>query len=99
MEILDRPAQFEDRNGPTMWVDEAIWGHRLHDEQSPWLTFLEFLTVLLAEHGAGRALQETSLNSLSYKPQTQLKLRNLVFNNPHIMTVLAEDRADRAGPR
>jgi len=94
MEILDRPAQFEDRTGPTIWVDEAIWGHRLHDEQSPWLTFLEFLTVLLAEHGAGRALQETSLNSLSYRPQTQLKLRNLVFNNPHIMTVLAEDRAD-----
>lgn len=94
MEILVRPAQFEDRTGPTIWVDEAIWGHRLHDEQSPWLTFLEFLTVLLAEHSAGRALQETSLNSLSYRPQTQLKLRNLVFNNPHIMTVLAEDRAD-----
>jgi hypothetical protein len=94
MEILNRHAQFEDRTGPTIWVDEAIWGHRLHDEQSPWLTFLEFLTVLLAEHGAGRALQEASLNSLSYRPQTQLKLRNLVFNNPHIMTVLAENRTD-----
>lgn len=94
MDILPRPTHFEDRNGPTIWVDEAIWGHRLHDEQSPWLTFLEFLNVLLAEQVAGRALDETALNSLSYKPQTQLRLRNLVFNNPHIMTVLAEDPSD-----
>ncbi|HTX50135.1 MAG TPA: hypothetical protein VME40_12200 [Caulobacteraceae bacterium] len=94
MEVLPRPTHFEERTGPEIWVDEAIWGHRLHDEQSPWLTFLEFLNVLLAEQVAGRALEERTLNSLSYRPQTQLRLRNLVFNNPHIMTVLAEDRAD-----
>jgi hypothetical protein len=94
IEVLPRPTHFEDRAGPEIWVDEAIWGHRLHDEQSPWLTFLEFLNVLLAENVAGRALQEISMNSLSYRPQTQLRLRNLVFNNPHIMTVIAEDRAD-----
>ncbi|MEW5687789.1 MAG: hypothetical protein AB1942_22970 [Pseudomonadota bacterium] len=94
MEVLPRPTHFEERSGPEIWVDEAIWGHRLHDEQSPWLTFLEFLNVLLAEKVAGRPLQETTLNSLSYRPQTQLRLRNLVFNNPHIMTVLAEDGAD-----
>lgn len=94
MEVLQRPAQLEGRSGPDIWVDEAIWGHRLHDEQSPWLTFLEFLNVLQAEHAAGRVLHEATLNSLSYRPQTQLKLRNLVFNNPHIMTVLAEGRPD-----
>lgn len=94
MEILDRPQQFEERNGPAFWIDEAIWGHRLHDEQTPWLTFLEFLTVLLAEHRAGRELREASFNSLSYKPQVQLRLRNLIFNNPHIMTILQEDRPD-----
>lgn len=96
MEILNRPILFEDKSGPQMWVDEAIWGHRLHDEQSPWLTFMEFLTVLLAEHNAGRALDEGVLNSLSYRPQVQLKLRNLIFNNPHIMTVEAETRSDEA---
>lgn len=96
MEILSRPTEFEDRAGPAFWVDEAIWGHRLHDEQSPWLTFLEFLTVLLAEHDAGRALREDRLNSLSYRPQLQLHLRNLVFNNPHVMTVRALDRPDEA---
>ncbi len=96
MEILARPPEFEDRNGPAFWIDEAIWGHRLHDEQSPWLTFLEFLTVLLAESREGRALVEERLNSLSYKPQLQLHLRNLVFNNPHVMTVRAETRSDDA---
>lgn len=94
IEILGRPELFEDKNGPQLWVDEAIWGHRLHDEQSPWLTFMEFLTVLLAEHKAGRTLVEGALNSLSYRPQVQLKLRNIVFNNPHIMTVEAEARSD-----
>ncbi len=96
MEILARPTSFDDRTGPDFWIDEAIWGHRLYDEQTPWLTFLEFMTVLLAEHRAGRPLREETLNSLSYRPQLQLRLRNLVFNNPHIMTVLAEDRADEA---
>jgi hypothetical protein len=96
MEILARPTSFDDRTGPDFWIDEAIWGHRLYDEQTPWLTFLEFMNVLLAEHREGRALREETLNSLSYRPQLQLRLRNLVFNNPHIMTVLAEDRADEA---
>lgn len=94
IEILARPTEFEDRTGPSYWIDEAIWGHRLHDEQSPWLTFLEFLTVLLAENTEGRALKEETLNSLSYRPQLQLRLRNLIFNNPHIMTVQSEAGSD-----
>lgn len=99
MEVLTKPQTLEDRGGPEIWVDEAIWGHRLHDEQSPWLTFLEFLGVLHAEHRRGRALVEGNLNSLSYQPQTQLRLRNLVFNNPHIATVLAETTTDEAAWR
>jgi hypothetical protein len=79
-----------------MWVDEAIWGHRLHDEQSPWLTVLEFLCVLHAEHGSGRALTEAVFNTLSYRPQTQLRLRNLLFNNPYMAAVLASDLSDDA---
>jgi hypothetical protein len=96
MDILAKPAGLEERNGPEIWVDESIWGHRLHDEQSPWLTVLEFMGVLHAEHRRGRALVETHLNSLSYEPQTQLRLRNLVFNNPHIATVQAETNTDEA---
>ena len=97
MEVLAKPFGHEDRTGgPEMWIDEAIWGHRLHDEQSPWLTLLEFLCVLHAEDGQNRALREARPNELSYKPQTQLRLRNLLFNNPHMTTVLASDQSDEA---
>ncbi|TIO74971.1 hypothetical protein [Mesorhizobium sp.] len=96
MEILKRPISHEDRTGPAFWVDEAIWGHRLHDEQSPWLTLLEFLGVLRSEQLAGRALAEQEFNALSYRPQTQLRLRNLIFNNPYLLTIGAERLSDDA---
>ncbi|MER8548854.1 hypothetical protein NKH41_24590 [Mesorhizobium sp. M1169] len=96
MEILKRPISHEDRTGPAFWVDEAIWGHRLHDEQTPWLILLEFLGVLRSEHVAGRALAEEEFNALSYRPQTQLRLRNLIFNNPYLLTIGAEKLSDDA---
>lgn len=97
MEILPRPVGHEDRNGPAIWVDESIWGHRLHDEQTPWLTVLEFLCVLQAEHAAGRALREDAgLNTLAYRPQTQMRLRNLIFNNPHLARLSELGLADAA---
>lgn len=96
MEILARPdgTEFEKRFGPNFWVDEAIWGHRLHDEQTPWLIFLEFLTVFLAEYRDGEVFHEEQLNSLSYRPQLQLRLRNLVFNNPYMVTILSSIHSD-----
>lgn len=70
---------------PHMWVDEAIWGHRYHDEQSPWLIFLEFLNVYEHERRKGRALQEVDgFNRLKYRPARRLYLRNILFNNPKI---------------
>ncbi len=96
MEILKRPIGHDDRNGPVIWVDEAIWGHRLHDEQTPWLTFLEFLGILQSEENQGRGLREDTLNNLSYRPQTQLRLRNILFNNPHFATVKESNSSDDA---
>lgn len=89
MNILPRPISAVEK-GPELWVDEAIWGHRLHDEQTPWLAFLEFMGVLRAEAVQGRTLKEEAPNTLSYRPQHQLKLRNILFNNPHVVTVRAE---------
>lgn len=95
--VLPRPAHHEDRaGGPEIWVDEAIWGHRLYDEQTPWLTLLEFLGVLNSQHVEGLTLKETAPNTLSYRPQIQLRLRNLLFNNPHIAPVLASQQSDDA---
>jgi hypothetical protein len=74
---------------PSMWIDEAIWGHRYHDEQNPWLTFLEFLNIFVHEDAKGRAFEEPSgFNTLRYKPARRLHLRNLLFNNPKIEMVL-----------
>lgn len=92
--ILPRPAHATDESGtraPDMWVDEAIWGHRLHDEQTPWLAFLEFLNVLLSEEAAGHAFREPEgLNTLRYQPHHHLHLRNVLFNNPRLLVLLKD---------
>ncbi len=75
-----------------MWVDEAIWGHRLYDEQTPWLTLLEFLGIVQAEWELerNRVFKEEKYNQLQYTCYSRLHLRNILFNNPHIETVSAE---------
>ncbi|MDB5047256.1 MAG: hypothetical protein JWO30_327 [Fibrobacteres bacterium] len=78
-----------------MWIDEAIWGHRLHDEQSPWLCFLEFLGVLYSEHKKGSAFVEAKPNTLTYAPQIQLNIRNILFNNPTMGVIVSETRNDQ----
>jgi len=74
-------------------VDENIWGHRLYDEQLPHLIVLEFLGVLgsnlkcpLSPHPDG---------VVKFRPQRQLRLRGLLFNNPFVESIaesaLSED--------
>jgi hypothetical protein len=75
---LPRPDAIE----PSLWIDEAIWGHRFYDEQVPWLVFLELLNVLASENAEGRPFQEKVPNQLHYVAARRLHLRNLVFNNP-----------------
>jgi hypothetical protein len=85
-EILPPPSANPD---PSMWVDEAIWGHRLHDEQSPWLVFLEFLNIFSYENSNGSAFTERKgFNTLCYQPYKRLYLRNILFNNPKLNEIL-----------
>lgn len=87
--------QFGAERAPSMWVDEAIWGHRLYDEQTPWLTFLELLNILLSETKQGRGFKEVNgYNTLSYSPQRLLHLRNIVFNNPKMKKIMGEQASD-----
>ena len=37
-QTLPPPDSFDQSS--SMWVDEAIWGHRLYDEQMPWIVSL-----------------------------------------------------------
>ena len=83
---LPPPDSFDQSS--SMWVDEAIWGQRLYDEQTPWFVFLEFLNVFQHEADKGRAFEEPNgLNTLKYRAAHRLHLRNILFNNPHLMEI------------
>lgn len=79
----------------SLWLDEGIWGHRLHDEQSPWLAYLEFMNVLAHEDANNRAFQEPDgPNSLSYKPAKRLYLRTILYNNPKLEDIRLKHPSD-----
>jgi hypothetical protein len=88
-------AAFKSRD-VDMRVDEEIWGHRIYNEQTPWLCFLEFLNVLYSEYRVGNAFVEHEPNKLSYQPQHRLYLRNILFNNPHLAAILKETKNDES---
>ena len=66
-------------------VDEHIWGHRLYDEQLPHLTVLEFLGVLGSNLDSPLIASATS--KVRYRPQRQIRLRGLLFNNPFVEAI------------
>ncbi len=74
-----------DHADSSMWIDEAIWGHMLYDEQGPWLIYLEFMNVFLDQHKKGCAFTESEgFNRLKYWAAWRLELRNILFNNPQL---------------
>lgn len=86
---LPPPDTFDQSS--SMWVDEAMWGHRLYDEQSPWMVLLEFLNVFHYERDKGRAFEEPAgFNTLKYQAAQRLHLRNILFNDPYLAEVRAE---------
>lgn len=66
-------------------VDEHIWGHRLYDEQLPHLAVLEFLGVLGSN--VDNPLAAAPSDKVRYRPQRQIRLRGLLFNNPYVESV------------
>jgi len=79
-EIFKRP----EIRGVDFCVDENIWGHRLHEEQLPHLTVLEFLGVLGSNLDNPLRPQEGSVELVKFQPQRQIRLRGLLFNNPYV---------------
>lgn len=86
---LDHPAI-------SPWLDEDIWGHRLWDSQTPWLVFLEFLTVAEACHQEGRLLEPGAPYPLTFRPAQRLFLRNILFNSEDAVRIAAEYPDSRA---
>jgi len=85
---LEAPAKYR---GINVWVDEAIWGHRLYNDQTPWLVFLEFMAIFQSRRAEGKALNEPlrdgAHESFTYYIPRLIPLRQLIFNNPHIRHV------------
>lgn len=93
---LKAPAKY--KSDVNVWVDEAIWGHRLYNDQTPWLVFLEFLAVFQSRHAEGRALDESRADgtheAFTYYIPRMIPLRQLIFNNPHIQHVEVTHTSD-----
>ncbi len=94
--MIPAPKRF--KKDVKVWVDEAIWGHRFYNDQTPWLVFLEFLSVFRARQLAGRALDEPRPDDghehISYHVPRLIPLRKIVFNNPHIQHIEATGHRD-----
>ncbi|WP_287125032.1 hypothetical protein [Chromohalobacter sp.] len=84
--------------GNKIWADEAIWGHRFYDDQTPWLTLLEFLSIFQSRLEEGKALNEVwkggGHESFTYHIPRLIPLRQLVFNNPYVRYVEENHQSD-----
>lgn len=78
-----------------LWLDEQIWGHRLLDEQSSWLVFLEFLNVADACHRQGRLLVDGAPYPLRYRQYRRMCLRNILFNSDDVARIAEEQQDSR----
>jgi hypothetical protein len=92
--ILSRPQHYVKPTSLDMWVDESIWGHRLYDEQTPWLCILEMLCITQSAADTNQAFIEKDYNNLKYEIYPRLHLRNILFNNPHIEAIATESLDD-----
>jgi hypothetical protein len=78
-----------------IWLEERYWGHRLWDQQSPWLVFLEFFSVAESAHHSGHLFNlERSLYPASYRPYARIHLRNILFNNEQQLQTIDETTSD-----
>lgn len=80
--------------GVDFCVDENIWGHRLYDEQLPHLTVLEFLGVLGSNLDKPLRPHAGMDGAVKFKPQRQMRLRGLLFNNPYVDSIAESKLSD-----
>lgn len=73
-------------------ASERLWGDRFHDEQTPIMILLEFLTILKANKDS--LLQCDADGAVRYHPEAFLRLRDLIFNNPCLDLILTKYDSD-----
>ena len=75
------------------WTDEQIWGHRFHNEQTPWLVLLEFLTLFRSRwyddsvHPLNEPREPGQHEKIHYGLPRAEHLRYLIFNNPYLQHI------------
>lgn len=80
----------------SIWLEEAVFGHRILYRQSPWLIFLEFLNVAEAFHREDNLLAPTTpAVSYPYSLRFRRGLRHVIFNSGDIARIAAK-RTDAA---
>ncbi len=88
MLVLTPQSEHWNNKAIEIWADERIWGHRFHDEQTPWLVLLEFLAVFESRSREDQALEEPRIKGnhelIRYSIPKLEELRSLVFNNPRL---------------
>lgn len=78
-----------------LWLEEKYWGHRLWDQQSPWLIFLEFLCVAESAYRQGHLFDfERSQYPSWYRPYARIHLRNILFNNEQLLMGIDRENSD-----
>lgn len=81
------------RNRAEHWDAEQIWGHRFHNEQTPWLILLEFLTLFRSRWYTETVQplnepREAGLHEqIHYNLPRAKHLRYLIFNNPYLQHI------------
>ena len=77
------------------WVEEQIWGHRIWDNQTPWLMFLELLGIADFARSKGTLLDERGkFFPLVFFPKRRMMLRNVLYNNqimPYLLDKFPDD--------
>jgi hypothetical protein len=83
------------RRREDLWLEEQYWGHRLWDQQSPWLVYLEFLCVAESAYRHGHLFDfEKSQYPSAYYAYARLHLRNILFNNDQNLLRVDAENAD-----
>lgn len=94
--VLDDKHITGNKNQITMWVQEAIYGHRYIDEQHPYMLVLEVLSICRSrlydkndqrsESGEilSHGIEGTSHESIQVSVPRQKELRTLLFNERNI---------------
>jgi len=90
-QITPLPAPPKVLEGADMRVQEVIYGHRLVQEQEPYMILLETLAVCASKPLGTVQPEEKTHESFSYDLPHRRKMRFLLFADRHLETVANDD--------